>query len=108
MTDVTDVGIRAMLSALSRRCSVPDFIIHDLDPETMRQLHIRAADAGRSVEEEAVSILRSAVLADSSSNLHDRIRSHIEPLGGADLPVMARQPGREPPDFIEPMKNNDR
>jgi antitoxin FitA len=75
--------------------------IRNLDEGLKRRLRIRAADRGRSMEEEAREILRTA-LADASpplDNLYDAIRRRIEPLGGVDLDLPPRGPMRDPPDF---------
>lgn len=73
--------------------------IRDLDAETEERLRIRAARHGRSMEEEARAILRSA-LAESESiplrlgtAIHDRFRA----LGGVELELPLHEPPREPP-----------
>jgi plasmid stability protein len=77
--------------------------IRNLEPATKNRLRLRAARHGRSMEEEARQILRGA-LADTTSevvNLYDLIRRTIEPLGGVELEIPARDPMREPPAFDE-------
>ena len=74
--------------------------IRNVDPELKRQLKIRAATSGRSMEEEARSILRSALAAGEDAEPTDLlrvIRRHIDPLVGVDLPLPDRGPMREPP-----------
>lgn len=73
--------------------------IRNVDPELKRQLRLRAAASGRSMEEEARSILRSqlAVQGDEPPDLYQRIRRHIDPLDGVDLPLPDREAVREPP-----------
>lgn len=73
--------------------------IRNVDPELKRRLRIRAATSGHSMEEEARSILRAelAVQDDEPTDLYQRIRRHIDPLGGVDLPLPERGPMREPP-----------
>jgi len=34
-----------------------------------------------------------------ASNLYERIRARVDPLGGVDLELSPREPGREPPCF---------
>lgn len=73
--------------------------IRNVDPELKRRLRIRAATSGHSMEEEARNILRAelAVQEDEPTDLYQRIRHHIDPLGGVDLPLPDREPMREPP-----------
>lgn len=73
--------------------------IRNIDPELKRQLRIRAAACGHSMEEEARNILRAelAVQDDEPADLYQRIRQHIDPLDGVDLPLPDREPMREPP-----------
>lgn len=64
-------------------------------------LRVRAARHGRSMEEEARDILRAALAAedDAPRNLAQSIRQRFAASGDADLPVVDREPVREPPDF---------
>jgi plasmid stability protein len=77
---------------------MPDITIHQLDPETEERLRLRAARHGRSMEEEARVILRSALAERASSPLrlgsaiHDRFLA----LGGVELELPPREPLREP------------
>lgn len=73
--------------------------IRNIDPELKRQLRIRAAASGHSMEEEARSILRAELAVQDAEpvDLYQRIRQHIDPVGGIDLPVPDREPVREPP-----------
>ncbi|MEX2620225.1 MAG: hypothetical protein WD250_08395 [Egibacteraceae bacterium] len=73
--------------------------IRNLDPALKRQLRIRAAACGHSMEEEARNILRAelAVHDNEPTDLYQRIRRHIDPLGGIDLALPDREPPREPP-----------
>lgn len=75
--------------------------IRNVNPELLRLLRIRAAASGRSLEEEAHGILCAelAIQDDESPDLYQRIRRHIDPLGGVDLSLPDREPGREPPAF---------
>jgi antitoxin FitA len=76
-------------------------MIRNLDDGLKRKLRIRAAQHGRSMEEEARNILRSALLEKigKPTNLYEAIRRRIAPLGGVDLDIPPRQPLREPPRF---------
>ena len=76
--------------------------IRRLDERVKARLRIRAAQNGRSMEEEARVILEQGlapVREEAAGNLYDAIRRHIEPLGGVELKIPKRGPGREPPDF---------
>ena len=73
--------------------------IRKLDEKTKARLRVRAAQNGRSMEEEARTLLRAA-LSDEvipGSNLTDAIRSRFRRLGGVALPLPDREPIREPP-----------
>lgn len=71
--------------------------IRDLDEALKARLRIRAAQHGRSMEEEARDILRTALSAQPprARSLLESIRSRIEPLGGVDLQIPSREPMRE-------------
>ncbi len=76
--------------------------IRNLDPALKEKLRVRAAQNGHSMEAEVRFILQSTFArADSPKklNLYERIRARIEPLGGVDLELPPRGPGREPPPF---------
>ena len=61
------------------------------------RLRVRAAENGHSMEEEARLILRDAVeRRKPSRNLASGSRARIEPLGGVELVLPAREPEREP------------
>ena len=78
--------------------------IRNLDDELKARLRIRAAQHGKSMEEEARSILRDALKSESLSGkeLVQRIREMVEPYGGIELELPPREPMREPPDFSGP------
>jgi len=59
---------------------------------------VRAAQHGRSMEEEAREILRSALerKPGPESNLAEMIRRRFEPLGGVELGLPKREPIPEP------------
>lgn len=75
--------------------------IRNLDDELKARLRLRAAQQGHSMEQEARSILRSALQAEplSGQSLVDSIRAMVEPYGGIELELPVREPMREPPDF---------
>lgn len=74
--------------------------IRNLDDDVKTRLRVRAAEHHRSMEEEARLILRDAVgRKPGTQNLAEAIRARIAPLGGVDLELPPREPGREPPSF---------
>ena len=75
--------------------------IRNMDDDLKKLLRLRAARHGRSMEEEARSILRSALQAEplSGKSLVDSIREMVEPYGGIELELPVRGAMREPPDF---------
>ena len=74
--------------------------IRNLDDDVKTRLRVRAAEHHRSMEEEARLILREAVGQKKGlQNLASAIRARIAPLGGVDLELPPREPGREPPTF---------
>lgn len=74
--------------------------IRNLDEDTKRSLRIRAAEHGRSMEEEARAILRDAVGPGTRrGDLGLAIHRRFSVLGGVDLDLPPRGPAREAPDF---------
>jgi plasmid stability protein len=75
--------------------------IRQLDPTLKEQLRIRAAHHGRSMEAEARAILKDALNArpTTGADLVAAIRRRFAPLGGVELELPPRVPGREPPRF---------
>ena len=74
--------------------------IRNLDDDVKTRLRVRAAENGRSMEEEARVILRDAVgRKPGSQNLASLIRARFGPLGGVELELPPREPAREPPRF---------
>lgn len=73
--------------------------IRNLDERTKARLRVRAAQHGRSMEEEARTLLRAALSEDGvpRGNLADAIRARFRRLGGIELRLPAREPMREPP-----------
>ena len=75
--------------------------IRNLDDDVRTRLRIRAAEHGRSMEEEVRIILREAV-SDGRAGPRDLAkftRECFAPLGGVELALPPRGPMREPPDF---------
>jgi len=77
--------------------------IRQLDEKTKARLRVRAAEHGRSMEEEARAILRSAVSASApeKENLAEAIRRRFAVFGGVELELPKRDAMRRPPDFSE-------
>jgi antitoxin FitA len=75
--------------------------IRNLDEGLKARLRVRAAHHGRSMEDEAHDILRSALNRepDHPGNLAASIRARFGRLGGVELPSVLREPIREPPSF---------
>ena len=75
--------------------------VRNLDDSLKRRLRIRAAENGRSMEQEVRDILRSALNegAAPAGNLGTAIHELFKPYGGVELEVPAREPMREPPRF---------
>ena len=73
--------------------------IRRLDERTKSRLRVRAARNGRSMEEEARTLLRAALTGNQQEppNLADAIRSRFRRLGGFELDPPQREPIREPP-----------
>lgn len=73
--------------------------IRNLDDAVKQRLRMRAAQHGRSMEDEARDILRSSLSTESAraTSLVDVIRARIEPLGGVELELPSREPVRKPP-----------
>jgi plasmid stability protein len=73
--------------------------IRNLEQDTKRRLKIRAAMNGRSMEQEAREILKSALAQTAKkkkANLAERIREIFVPLGGVELEGLPREPIRDP------------
>jgi plasmid stability protein len=72
--------------------------IRKLEDATKRKLKIRAAMHGRSMEQEAREILKSALKTapEKRLNLAEAIRRRFAPLGGVELEPLPREPIRDP------------
>lgn len=77
--------------------------IRNLDERTKAQLRIQAARHGRSMEEEARTILRSAIEAQqpvaAGKGLGSRIHAHFAQLGGVKLELPERSSLPTPAEF---------
>jgi plasmid stability protein len=74
--------------------------IRNLDDDVKHRLRVRAAEHGRSMEEEARDILRQVVGQPSAPrNLGQVIHARFAALGGIDLATTQRGPMRPAPDF---------
>jgi antitoxin FitA len=83
---------------------VASLTIDDIEEELAARLRVRAAQHGRSVEDEAYSILRIGLAEPSrptGADLADAIHELFAPFGGVDLEIPPRTPLREPPRFDE-------
>ena len=76
--------------------------IRQLDPRVKEQLRLRAARNGRSMEAEARALLKEALATTKPATgaaLVESIRERFGPLGGVELELPPRGPGRELPSF---------
>ncbi len=75
--------------------------IRNIDDAIKKRLRVRAAVNGRSMEDEARDILRSALSTDDPRprNLGQAIHERFGPLGGVDLLDVPREAIRQPVDF---------
>lgn len=74
--------------------------IRNLDKRLMASLRVRAAGHRRSMEEEALEILRAALAEpEPPEDLAAAIRRRFAPLAGVELELPRREPIREPPDY---------
>ncbi len=72
--------------------------IRNLEDDLKRRLRLRAAEHGRSMEEEAREILRQATGKTlPRRNLAASIRSRVKKFGGLAIDLPQREPIREPP-----------
>jgi plasmid stability protein len=77
--------------------------IRQLDEKTKTRLRVRAAHHGRSMEEEAREILRSALTTSSppKENLAAAIHRRFAACGGLELDLPRRDAMRQAPGFSE-------
>ena len=82
---------------------MPTLTIRQLDQKTKTRLRVRAAHHGRSMEEEAREILRSALTASPQikGNLAEAIRRRFASFGGIEISLPRRNAVRQAPGFEE-------
>jgi antitoxin FitA len=73
-----------------QRLPMPTLSVRSLDQRTYMRLRVRAASRGRSMEEEARQILKTAVLA--PERMGDFLVSYFGPNRGAALALPKRTP----------------
>ncbi len=75
--------------------------VRNLDDGLKRRLRIRAAENGRSMEQEVRDILRAALDEEVApiKNLGTAIHELFKPFGGVELELPLRKQMREPPRF---------
>ncbi len=77
--------------------------IRNIDATVKERLRVRAAEHGHSMEAEARRILQTALIKTPSSSsgrgLAERIHARFAAVGGVDLELPPREPGRDPPTF---------
>src|SRR5262249_53888717 len=86
-------------STRARLLSMASIVIRILDMALKRKLRRRAAQHGRSTEDEA-RVTPEAALAENTpapTNLFDAIRRHVDPVGGVNLRIPPRGSMRKPP-----------
>jgi plasmid stability protein len=91
--EITQTGVSVPMSSIT---------IRNLDPAIKERLRVRAAEHGHSMEAEARRILQTTLkgpVRPPASNLYERIRARVDPIGGIDLELPPREPTREPPRF---------
>jgi len=95
------IAVKSMITMQAQlEGAMASITIRNLDDSIKRRLRIRAAEHGRSMEEEARDILRQVVgEGKPSHNLAASIRARVAPMGGVDLNLPPREPMREPPAF---------
>jgi plasmid stability protein len=77
--------------------------IRNLDEASKARLRVRAAQHGKSMEEEARDILHAALATEPrrANDLGRVIRERFAALGGVELQLPVREPVRNPIDFAE-------
>ena len=73
--------------------------VRNIDDDLKRRLRVRAAENGRSMEQEVRNILKAA-LEDGPAqgrNLGTELHGMFKPFGGVDLEIPPREPMRELP-----------
>jgi len=93
-----------MQSLTNEALPMATMTIRNIDDKLKTRLRVQAAQHGRSMEDEARDILRTALSIEpaTGASLFAAIRAIVEPIGGAELDLPPREAGREPPDFSGP------
>lgn len=88
---------------LTMDVTMASITIRNLDEGLKARLRVKAAVHGRSMEDEARDILRSALNHEPSrpSSLGAAIRARFAPLGGVEPQTPPRDAMRAPPTFDE-------
>jgi plasmid stability protein len=75
--------------------------VRQLDEKVKKLLRLRAARNGRSMEDEARDVLRIALAQEPpvARDLVEAVRRRFAKIGPVELPIPAREPMRDPPDF---------
>lgn len=75
--------------------------IRNLDEDWQKRLCMRAAENGRSMEQEARAILHTVLDKDvvPTKKLGTAIHERFKPFSGVELEIPPREPMREPPQF---------
>lgn len=72
--------------------------IRNIEDSLKECLRVRAAQHGRSMEEEARQVLRQSLLREkSTAGLGTRLARRFSDVGGVDLPEVTRSLPRRPP-----------
>lgn len=81
--------------------NVSTMTIRNLDDDLKRRLRIRAAENGRSMENEVREILRTALAepTESGEPFARRVHRRFATLGGVELPPVERGEARDGPDI---------
>jgi plasmid stability protein len=89
------------MALIGRVAQMASMTIRNIDDQLKSKLRLQAAAHGRSMEDEARDILRSALAVTDAPrpNLAVAIRKRMETVGGVVLDLPPREPMREPPDF---------
>jgi plasmid stability protein len=101
MMALQSLGRPSTLPAEIEGQTLASLTIRNLEDPLKAELRVRAAHHGRSMEEEARVILRSALSEHRRPKQHlaEAIHDRFAALGGVDLLAIVRAPGRDPPDF---------
>ncbi|MDE0182035.1 MAG: hypothetical protein OXL39_11880 [Caldilineaceae bacterium] len=78
-------------------------IMCNVDEGLERRLRIRAAENGRTMEQEACEILRAALdeYIAPTKNIGTAVHELFKPFGGVELEIPPRESMREPPRWIK-------